>query len=941
MVMQRVGGLRGARWSDNPAVRGSRDPGNTVLHYGAGVEAPQFSLSPGEAFIPKNYDRPLRAEGYVERPYGRQIAETGRVLAPERQLGMPQMRLRGLDARVGDAPAAKKRVGRNLENAIPRLLAGEVDSVTLPDVWLPGNNRQTTLTRADFLRGATGEQVEQRLAELSSLLGEAFPVRVPRSAEQAEAQALLRGKLDRRTGLPEHEPPHLRGAQGALVAEDAAFNADVGGYRGEDPASVSDWTKSTPELHPYGKAAVVEIGPGGVPRVAEYEVGGTYETVDREPDSTAAFLREKPVSIGQAVQDAMDAAKTPMVRSLQLKRMGFVPLEVPEGNMIGHVPGAGGEDAIPVYRTNTEGNFRIGHPTNRSEADLRAGAAQVLKVGHEMRWAPDTEMTIGAGGLAGGLQRGFTFSLGNELGGSMPLLDIRDKRGAQEYIRMLTGQRADGLGPDGFLAREPVYAMDSTGRPVQALMPQIVDGRATGHLLPMKRQEEWAGPAVLMPGSDKATVTARKDAEAWGKSVGLENTSLERVLGSEIGAGSFMADPSMAPGDAIADALIRGTVSVDMLDRDPYFRRVFRPGSYERTMLNQNVISRSGGKVRPPFPAEERVLQGDLGIVAPYAVEPIPGAPVERFRTNPAWGSGGSALQEEATAALFGAPTDSARVPSGPRAVATTPPAPPAPAYGSYVVDPDWQMRLAGVAEELPNRYAPGVLTDVADYMMSGRGARQPVAGQEAVRGASGLRENDRFYLFNPDGSPKGSGTVPVLSSPSASAPAAYEQLELGISVPPGPDASVPRLGEEVRSYMDEIPVGRPAGPYDSRPYYGTGDLSVYRQAATPAGAMRGFDYGRMANDLGLDVPVVTGVEMLDDGRKRVLTRDERAAAEAQSAAAARAHELAMAQMAMRIRHRRENPPPSPRFARPEPEQRGFLSRRRGTEDYYPSSPLY
>jgi hypothetical protein len=104
---------------------------------------------------------------------------------------------------------------------------------------------------------------------------------------------------------------------------------------------------------------------------------------------------------------------------------------------------------------------------------------------------------------------------------------------------------------------------------------------------------------------------------------------------------------------------------------------------------------------------------------------------------------------------------------------------------------------------------------------------------------------------------------------------------------------------------------------------------------------MRGFDYGRMANDLGLDVPVVTGVEMLDDGRKRVLTRDERAAAEAQSAAAARAHELAMAQMAMRIRHRRENPPPSPRFARPEPEQRGFLSRRRGTEDYYPSSPLY
>jgi hypothetical protein len=194
-------------------------------------------------------------------------------------------------------------VSGNLENAIPQLLAGEVNEVVLPGA---------KLTRADFLRGAkTPEQIQQRLEEATALLSEAFPVRVPRNAEQAEAQALLQGRLNRQTGLPDDQPPHLRGASGALVAEDAAFNADAAGYRAEDPTNVDNWTRSTPELNPYGKAAMVEMGPDGNFRIAEYDVGGAYNTVDREPDSTAAFMREKQVSIGQAVLDAMDAAKTP------------------------------------------------------------------------------------------------------------------------------------------------------------------------------------------------------------------------------------------------------------------------------------------------------------------------------------------------------------------------------------------------------------------------------------------------------------------------------------------------------------------------------------------------------------------------------------------------------------------------------------------------------
>jgi hypothetical protein len=96
-----------------------------------------------------------------------------------------------------------------------------------------------------------------------------------------------------------------------------------------------------------------------------------------------------------------------------------------------------------------------------------------------------------------------------------------------------------------------------------------------------------------------------------------------------------------------------------------------------------------------------------------------------------------------------------------------------------------------------------------------------------------------------------------------------------------------------------------------------------------------------MANDIGLEVPAVSRVVTEDSGRRRVLNNAELAAAQSEADALGRAQERAMAQMAMRIRHRQQNPPASPRLSQPVPEQRGFLSRRPGTEDYYPSSPLY
>jgi hypothetical protein len=846
-------------------LRGSVRPDRTVLHYGAGVEAPRFELSPGESFIPRRYDAPFRVEGYSERPYGRQIVDTGRRSSGDQQLGIPRVPLSPARKLVGDRRVAEQRVSRDLENAIPQLLAGEVNEVVLPDAT--GGSVSWPLTRADFLRGAkTPEQIRQRLEEATALLSEAFPVRVPRNAEQAEAQALLQGRLNRQTGLPDDQPPHLRGASGALVAEDAAFNADAAGYRAEDPTNVDNWTRSTPELNPYGKAAMVEMGPDGNFRIAEYDVGGAYNTVDREPDSTAAFMREKQVSIGQAVLDAMDAAKTPMVGSAQLERMGFQQLEQPVRNLIGFVPAQGAGDPVPVYRTSTEGNFRIGHPTNRNEAQLRQEAGNVLGAG-STGWRADPTTTVGARGLANQAQQGYTFSIGTDLGGSMPLFDVRDQPSAQAYVDMLRGQPADG-----FLAREKLYALDSEGRPVQALVPRIVDGQATGQLLPLRRGS--LGPVALMAGDDAATVNLRKEAENWGARQGLENTSLEKALGREAGTGAFMADSSVAPGNPIAAMLASGQITADALNNDPRMQAVFPPGSYARTLLNQEVTSRYGGRVAAPFPAASQQPRA--------AADPVQGElALTMSSIQPAYSAPEAPLQQAAARAIFGPPSAVATRASGPRYA--LPKVASGPAYGSYIAGPGGQMRLAGVAEQLatfsPHRFTPDPIDDVSLYM-----ARQAASrGAQPAPAATGIRGGDPFYVFDPAGNLKQAGTG--MHSAPAPGPVVYEQTELPIQLPRRGDVSSSMIAD------GDYPVGRPAGPYARAAYYGQGDPAAYQQAATPRGALGGFDYGTMAADLGAEV-------------------------------GSPEQERALRQVAMRIRRRLQNPPAAPRLAgAPAPDQ--------------------
>jgi hypothetical protein len=612
------------------------------------------------------------------------------------------------------------------------------------------------------------------------------------------------------------------------------------------------------------------MGPDGNFRIAEYDVGGAYNTVDREPDSTAAFMREKQVSIGQAVLDAMDAAKTPMVGSAQLERMGFQQLEQPVRNLIGFVPAQGAGDPVPVYRTNTEGNFRIGHPTNRNEAQLRQEAGNVLGAG-STGWRADPTTTVGARGLANQAQQGYTFSIGTDLGGSMPLFDVRDQPSAQAYVDMLRGQPADG-----FLAREKLYALDSEGRPVQALVPRIVDGQATGQLLPLRRGS--LGPVALMAGDDAATVNLRKEAENWGARQGLENTSLEKALGREAGTGAFMADSSVAPGNPIAAMLASGQITADALNNDPRMQAVFPPGSYARTLLNQEVTSRYGGRVAAPFPAASQQpraaadpVQGELALTMP-SIQPAYSAPE-------------APLQQAAARAIFGPPSAVTTRASGPRYA--LPEVASGPAYGSYIAGPGGQMRLAGVAEQLatfsPHRFTPDPIDDVSLYM-----ARQAASRKaQPAPAATGIRGGDPFYVFDPAGNLKQTGTG--MHSAPAPGPVVYEQTELPIQLPRRGDVSSSMIAD------GDYPVGRPAGPYAREAYYGQGDPAAYQQAATPRGALGGFDYGTMAADLGAEV-------------------------------GSPEQERALRQVAMRIRRRLQNPPAAPRLAgAPAPDQFSLL----------------
>lgn len=863
------------------------------------------------------------------------IVDTGRVRDDTtRQFALPGFQLPDRDSVTGWVPrplgSGDRRSQRpsraSKSQSLPNLIAGLTDEIEISPAESYGGNVRYTLTREDLLRGAsTPEEVEQRLRIWSGFARANPGNRVPRSIEQAEAPRQP-GVLNRQTGLPDDRPVYLRGGSLADQVEAGVLNTDKGGTRSIDASGERTLQKGSAELHPFGTVPVVMAGPGGRLSVQEFDPTRLVETWDVDPDNTAAFLRTEDASVGDVVEQVLQEAQTPVVRGSELLRRGFTPLEQPDGTLVGNL-----SDGTPVYApvdsetgspiTGASGEqlFRLGSPTSRNADAIRAGVAPVI--GGSFQMVPDTGTSVGAGGLEAGLRRGFTFSPGRAEGGDLPLFNITTPEQAKAYVRSIVKQSGDHP------LVTSLYAMDSTGRPVQLLQPAIgADGLATGHFNPVRSQ--WIGPAALMPGDSEAAIAARKGAEKWGARPaqygggGLNREDVSLVgLASNLQKGAFMQKPVTVE-NPLARMIASGQLPVETLE-DPRLASLFPPGSQARIRLNQDVIA-AGGVA--PFtdgllPVVTRQASPGVSPFQAFTATPLPPretGPVQRELVIPT--PGGSSLQRAMAQALFGPPSETRSRPSGRRAPLPVAPEPaPQPVPGEYVVDADGQMRV--VTGPLPNRFAPDPADAVAAYM----------AAQAKMQWPNGVRWTQARPL---EGTWNEEQSFPVFrgGNPARGRTAAPQQ---GGYIQPG---LLPRIGEEVRrSLADvELPVGRAAGPYARAPYYGI-DLDPYQRAATARGAARGFDYGAMAAALGDGTPRSTAPlrrveswrpDPAAPGSQQLVRRMGDVMTGAPVVPDANVgspeHERAMRQLAMRLRNRAQSQTLGPvdwRAALPSPVQ--------------------
>lgn len=708
--------------------------------------------------------------------------------------------------------------------------------------------------------------------------------------------AIERFPIDWGTGLPSDVPLRLRGSGGAIAAEGIALGGDRLGFASQDSAGVRTSQRGTADINSFGLVPVSWRNPDGSITVREIDPTRgvfSYENDVVRPgagsDNTAQFLRTTEDTLGTMVQEAMEEAKTPVMTRqalVQARRDGRftpLPLDQREGSLIGYITKTGVDSPLPVYAPERNGRpvttmidvpdgpnrakkvptrlFRVGSPLNRDDEELRD-----LLRGELVRTvtAPDSSSPVNILKIADALEKGFTL-VPAELGAAAPAtaaplsLDaVRDWTGA------LRGQPR--LLPDG--GRNPMsgslQVVNRDGSVVQTLVPEAdAGGRFTGRLLPMRSIE--VGPTALL---DDPVV--RQRGERAGMRAGLRKSEagLEGTTG-RLGAGAFMADPDVVGlGEAgYLPLLVNSVISPEVAAQTPglgerleLFRqhqeqrglpaqlpgvpqpdgtvaieldsRLFPPGSHARTILRQNVHDYTNGAVDLRFPDDRSAY------VAPA---PTGTSPWEAF-----WGgvTPASAEQRRAMYGLSGQQPvrlsyDIAQPEAGPPPIAPTvirdlvapvetPPA-PAPAFA---VGPDGQTFITGLS--LPDRYTPSYLDDVGAYM----------AAQARA--------------------------LPASVPPAA----AGEQLRLPVS----------SFGQ-VRTLEPEEPVlraGRAAGPYAGASYYGLGGPETYQQPLSAAGAARGFDYGRMAEDLGAELGSPEQERAMLQMARRVQQRQlERAAAQA------------------------------------------------------------
>ena len=321
----------------------------------------------------------------------------------------------------------------------------------------------TTYTDADGR--ATGRRPASRLASKDRLNRSSnwASTERPGPARQADraaaqAEALLQKVMGNRGGVVrDADVSDLEAAANALLGEEpigarsidesVSANELTGAFTSEDPTEYSARKQVSADINPYytvevparvaregGRSgtwttetaqgfrpATVRIDPS---QVIDSEVmnrrKGRDGTFTGESDNTASFQRERPITIGDLVKEAMDAERTPVITASALEaarsagRARALPADERDRNLVGYIKPPGSDQEVPLYAvTGPDGErmmttvtrpdpkdplrglvseqeeyFRVGNPYNRNDQALREQIAPALGVSADGQYGP-------------------------------------------------------------------------------------------------------------------------------------------------------------------------------------------------------------------------------------------------------------------------------------------------------------------------------------------------------------------------------------------------------------------------------------------------------------------------------------------------------------------------------------------------------------------------
>jgi len=277
-----------------------------------------------------------------------------------------------------------------------------------------------------------------------------------RAAEKAEA--LLQRVMGNRGGVvSDPDIPDLEAAANALLGEEpisartidesVSPNELTGAFASEDPTEYAARKQISADINPYYTVEVparvareggrsgtwtVETAQGFRPAIARIDPSQVIdsEVLNRrkgrdgsftgESDNTASFQRERPITIGDLVKEAMNEERTPVITASALEaarsagRARSLPAGERDRNLVGYMRPPGSDSEVPVYAvTDAEGDrkvtevtrpdpkdplrkvvteleeyFRVGGPYNRDSTAIREQIAPALGVTADGQYGP-------------------------------------------------------------------------------------------------------------------------------------------------------------------------------------------------------------------------------------------------------------------------------------------------------------------------------------------------------------------------------------------------------------------------------------------------------------------------------------------------------------------------------------------------------------------------